>query len=126
MANRLTVSFEGDHVQVIADGDKNYEFSVRIWTEVVELVRQHDCFNVLGLANSTTPLEAVDGYDHARLFRELDMPRKVRIAWVETNAEAVDIASFVELVLSNRGFSARVFPTEVEARAWLLGDPPAL
>jgi len=122
MPNKLVVSFEGDHIRVISEGDKDYDFSVRQWTQVAEMAHEQQCFNVLGLASTTTPLEAVDGYDHARLFRELDMPNNIRIAWVETSAGAVDIASFVELVLTNRGYSARVFATEAEARTWLLGD----
>lgn len=122
MPSKLEVSFEGDHIRVISDGDKHYEFVVDMWTQVAKLSREHQCLNVLGLASTTTPLEAVDGYDQARLFRELDMPTKIRIAWVETSADAIDIASFVELVLTNRGYSARVFATEAEARSWLLGD----
>ena len=122
MPNKLEVSLAGDHIRVVSDGDKNYELSVDMWTQVAKLSREHQCLNVLGLASTTTPLEAVDGYDHARLFRELDMPINIRIAWVETSSDAIDIASFVELVLTNRGFSARVFETEAEARSWLLGD----
>ena len=122
MPNKLEVSLAGDHIRVVSDGDKNYELSVDMWTQVAKLSREHQCLNVLGLASTTTPLEAVDGYDHARLFRELDMPINIRIAWVETSSDAIDIASFVELVLTNRGYSARVFETEAEARSWLLGD----
>ncbi|MGI9271010.1 MAG: hypothetical protein ACR2QT_04490 [Woeseiaceae bacterium] len=122
MASKLVVSFEGDHIHVVSDGDKSYEFVVDMWTQVATLCREHQCFNVLGLATTTTPLEAVDGYDHGRLFRELEMPSNIRIAWVESNPEAIDIASFVELVLVNRGYNAKVFATEYEARTWLLGD----
>ena len=122
MPSKLVVSFEDDHIRVISDGDKHFEFSVDIWTQVAKLSREHQCFNVLGLANTTTPLEAVDGYDHARLFRDLNMPINIRIAWVESSADAIDIASYVELVLTNRGYSARVFATEADARSWLLGD----
>ena len=119
MAKKLEVTFAGDHIHVISDGDKNYEFVVEMFTQVADLCRKHQCFNVLGLATSTTPLEAVDGYDVARLFRELEMPTNVRIAWVETQADAIDIAQFVELVLTNRGYNAKVFATEAEARSWL-------
>jgi len=122
MANKIIVTFEDDHVHVISDGDKNYESAVQMWSQVAKLCREHECFNVLGLATTTTPLEAVDGYDHGRLFRELNMPTNIRIAWVETNPEAIDIASFVELVLSNRGYNANVFATEHEARLWLFGE----
>jgi hypothetical protein len=122
MPSKLVVSFEDDHIRVISDGDKHNEFVVDMWTQVAKLSREHQCFNVLGLANTTTPLEAVDGYDQARLFRDLNMPTNIRIAWVESSADAIDIASYIELVLTNRGYSARVFATEADARSWLLGD----
>jgi hypothetical protein len=122
MPSKLVVSFEDDHIRVISDGDKHNEFVVDMWTQVAKLSREHQCFNVLGLANTTTPLEAVDGYDQARLFRDLNMPINIRIAWVESSADAIDIASYIELVLTNRGYSARVFATEADARSWLLGD----
>ena len=121
MAKKLEVTFAGDHIHVISDGDKDFEFAVEMFTQIADLCRKHQCFNVLGLASSTTPMEAVDGYDVARLFRELDMPTNVRIAWVETHADAVDIAQFIELVLNNRGYNAKVFATEAEARSWLFG-----
>jgi len=120
MANKLDVTFEGDHILVISEGDKNYEFATELWTRVAELCREHQCSDVLGLARSTTPLEAIEGYDHARLFRELEIPANIRIAWFEANADAADIASFIELVLSNRGYAVRTFESEAEARAWLL------
>jgi hypothetical protein len=122
MPSKLVVSFEDDHIRVISDGDKHNEFVVDMWTQVAKLSREHQCFKVLGLANTTTPLEAVDGYDQARLFRDLNMPTNIRIAWVEISADAIDIASYIELVLTNRGYSARVFATEADARSWLLGD----
>jgi hypothetical protein len=122
MPNQLTVTYEGSHVRVLADGDKNYDFSVKLWTTVAEMCQKHNCFNVLGIANTTTPIEAVEGYDHARLFRELNIGQDYRIAWVELNPDAVDIVSFIETVLVNRGLPGRLFPTVEEARYWLLGD----
>jgi len=34
MENRLEVTFEGDHVLVIADGDKDYRYMNRVWHEI--------------------------------------------------------------------------------------------
>ncbi len=122
MQNELTVTFEGDYVQVISDGDKDYDFSVRLWSAVVEQCEKHECYDVLGIANTTTPLEAVEGYDQARLFRTLGIGPRYRIAWVEKSPDAVDMASFVETVLKNRGLPGRIFPSVYEAKRWLTGD----
>jgi hypothetical protein len=121
MQNKLEIRFEGDHVLVIADGDKDYRFMDKMWREVVAVCEKKSCFNVLGLANTSTPLEAVEGYETAALFHELGIDRRYRIAWVELNDDSRSIVEFVQAVLANRGLPGRVFETEAEAREWLLG-----
>lgn len=121
MENTLDVTFEGDHVLVIANGDKDYRYMDRLWREVAMTCEQHACFNVLGLADTSTPVEAVEGYDLPNLFRELGIAQHYRIAWVEQNLDARDTIDFVQTVLANRGLPGLVFDSEEEARAWLLG-----
>lgn len=122
MENLLEVTFEGDHVLVIADGDKDYRFMDKMWREIALKCDQHECYNVLGLANSSTPVEAVDGYDLPAIFRDLGIGPHYRIAWVETDEEARGVIEFIENVLANRGLPGRLFETEAEARQWLLGS----
>ena len=121
MENRLEVTFEGDHVLVLADGDKDYRYMDRMWHEVALKCEQHDCYNVLGLANTSTPVEAVDGYDLPAIFRDLGIGQHYRIAWVEMNEESRSVIEFIATVLANRGLPGRPFETEAEARQWLLG-----
>lgn len=122
MNNNLEISFEGDHVHVIADGDKDFAFSVKLWSGAANMCKKHQCFKILGVANTSRPLEAVEGYDHARLFGDLGIDHHYRVAWVEMNEDAQDMAAFVETVLSNRGLPGRLFATELEAREWLLAE----
>lgn len=121
MENTLEVTFEGDHVLVIANGDKDYHYMDRLWREVTMTCERHDCYTVLGLADTRTPVEAVEGYDLPNLFRELGIGEHYRIAWVEKNMNARDTMEFVQTVLANRGMPGLLFETEEEARAWLLG-----
>jgi hypothetical protein len=118
--NSLTITFEGDHVLVRADGDKDMEFAESLWSQVSSMCEKNNCFAVLGVARSSTPQEALDGYDHARLFRELGIDERYRIGWVELEPEAIDMAAFIETVLVNRGLPGRVFSSEADARKWLL------
>jgi hypothetical protein len=120
--NKITITFEGDHVLVLSDGEKDFEFSTRLWTETVDVCEENDCFRILGVSSTTKPLEALEGYDHARLFRDLGIDRSYKIAWVENNADAQDIINFIETVLYNRGLPGKTFEDVDEARAWLLGD----
>jgi hypothetical protein len=119
--NKLTVTFEGDHVRVLADGDKDMEFAENLWAQVSSLCEKENCYDVLGVARTSTPLEAMDAYEYARLYRKLGIDARYRIAWVELESHASDIASFIDTVLSDRGYSDRIFPTEEAAREWLLG-----
>ncbi len=122
MENKLIVTFEGDHVLVIADGDKDYRYMETLWREVAATCDQNECYNVLGIANTTTPVEAVEGYDLPTIFRELRIGQHYRIAWVEKKQDARDMVEFVVTVLINRGMPGRLFDTEAEARQWLLGS----
>lgn len=122
MRNKMEVTFEGDHIRVISDGEKDYAFQQRLWSEVVATCQQHDCYRILGIANTTVPLEVAEGYDVARLFRDLNITHKYRIAWVEKNQDARGLVEFVVTVLMNRGLPGRSFTDESAARKWLFED----
>jgi len=122
MRNKLEITFKGDHVLVVADGDKDYRFMERLWSETAAVCEQHDCYNVLGIANTSTPVEAVEGYELAGIFRELSIGQNYRIAWVELDEDARDLVAFIQSVLANRGLPGLLFDTEAEARKWLLGS----
>ena len=122
MNNKIEVTFESDHIRVIADGDKDYRFMDQLWREVATACDLNDCYNVLGIARTTTPVEAVEAYELPQLFQELSIDQRYRIAWVELNDNARDVITFLQTVLANRGLPGRVFDTEEEARDWLLGS----
>jgi len=122
MYNKIEVTFEGDHIRVIADGDKDYRFMDQMWREVVAACELHNCRDILGIAKTTTPIEAVEGYELPALFQELNIDQRYRIAWVELDEDARDVITFVQTVLANRGLPGLVFDTEEEAREWLLGS----
>ena len=123
MLNRIEVSFEGDHILVLTEGDKDYEYLEELWSKVSRACEEHGCFNVLGIANTDTPIEAVDAYELPRIFRQHNIDDRYRIAWVEQTPEAADTVAFVASILANRELPGRDFETVEEARAWLLGAP---
>ena len=121
MFNHITVTFEGDHVLVLTEGDKDYEFLEQLWSKIARVCEKHRCFNVLGIANTSTPIEAVEAYDLPRIFNANNIDQRYRLAWVEQNPDSVDIIDFIESILSNRDLPGRRFETPDEAKAWLLG-----
>lgn len=122
MDANFTISFEGDHIKVLSDGDKNLEFATGLWSAVADACKEHDCFKVLGIADSTSPMPVVEGYQHAELFRKLGITRNYRVAWVELNQDAKDATYFIETVLFNRGLPGRLFDSVAAAIDWLLSD----
>ncbi len=122
MRNKLVVTFEGDHVRVISDGEKDHYFQERLWNEVATVCEQHKCFRVLGLAHTTVPPEVIDAYDTARMMRERNIDHRYRIAWVEHSRDALDVIEFAETVVVNRGLPGRLFSDEASAREWLFQD----
>ena len=53
---------------------------------------------------------------------QLGITGDYRIAWVELNPKAFDAVYFVETVLVNRGYMARLFSDVDEAKEWLFVD----
>lgn len=122
LENETVISFEGDYVKVISNGVKRLKYSTELWKGVVETCREHDCRYILGVSYTTKPLRTMEAYKHADLFRELGMTHEYKIAWVESNPETIETTYFVETVLVNRGFTARIFDDEKNALEWLLDD----
>lgn len=118
----FTISFEGDHIKVLSDGAKNLDYATRLWTAIVEACNEHKCYRVLGIADTTSPMPPLDGYQHADLFRKLGITRNYRVAWVELNQEAKEATYFVETVLFNRGLPGRLFDSVADATEWLLTE----
>lgn len=122
MTNRMTISFEGDHVRVESYGDKTMAWSRQLFSAMVEACEANNCYRVLGVAESTKPLTILEGFEHVALFRELGISTKYRIAWVELNPAAVKTVRFVDAALFNRLLPGRVFLKEEEAKAWLFSE----
>lgn len=118
--NAFKVSFEGDYVRVLADGEKDMDFARRLWREVARVCEESGCYRVLGIANSTKPQGTSGAYEHAELFESLGFRNRIRVAWVERNPDAVEAVQFIETVLLNRYFPVRLFTDIAEAEAWLL------
>ncbi len=125
MQSELFITVEDGFVQVIAEGDKDFSFSTRLWTDVSRVCRENNCYKVLGIANSTKTLTTAEAFDHVQLFEDLKISSEYRIAWVEHNPKAYDTISLIETLLKDRGFEVRLFPEVNQAKSWLLGTRQA-
>lgn len=56
MENELKITFEGGFIQVISNGEKDFEFAKKCWTAVVKVCKENNIYRVLGIANTTLPI----------------------------------------------------------------------
>ena len=121
MKYQKQVVFKGEYIEAHSIGEKSYQTAVELWSEITKSCVKHNCFKVLGVGESTKPMPVMDAFDHQNLFRDFEVTRKYKIAWVELNKNAVGSVKFLENVLLNRGMlNGRLFDTVVEAKQWLL------
>ena len=121
MSYEMSVTFMGDYVEARSTGDKNYQTAVALWQEIIKVCAEHNCYKVLGIGESTTPMSTMDAMHHEKLFKDFAITRRYQIAWVELNKEAVGSMKFLETVLLNRGLlNGMLFPNVEEAKRWLL------
>ena len=122
MNYEIDITIEGDHVLVRSAGEKNYAVVEEIWSGIARVCEKHQCFNVLVVANTTQPIEAVEGYELPAVFGAHNIDHRYRLAWVERNPEGIDMIDLVVSILNNRDLPGRRFDTVDEAKAWLLGS----
>ena len=103
MNYQMSVTFMGDYVEARSTGDKSYQTAVTLWREILKVCDEHDCYKVLGIGESTTPMPTMDAINHTKLFQDFSITRKDKIAWVELNRDVVSSIKFLETVLLNRG-----------------------
>ena len=115
-----TIKKEKYFILVKQAGEDSYEVSLELWKEVAKACKKYQCFNILGISD-TTPLKTMGAYDHHKIFDEAKITMKHRIAWVENNSKAIEMLLFAETVLKNRGrLNGKVFANVVEAKKWLM------
>ena len=56
MSYQMSVIFMGDYVEARSTGDKSYQTAVALWREIIRVCDEHDCYKVLGIGQSTTPM----------------------------------------------------------------------
>jgi hypothetical protein len=121
MSYEMSVTFKGDYVEARSIGDKSYQTAVALWSEIIEVCAQHNCYKVLGIAESSTAMPIMDSMNHAQLFKDFEITNRYRIAWAELNKEAIASLKFLETVLSNRGMmNGKIFHDVDAAKQWLL------
>ena len=122
MGYEMSVTFQGDHVEARSKGEKSYQTAEMLWAEITRVCREHHCFRVLGIGESSRQMPVIDSINHDQLFRQFGVTPQYKIAWTESNADEFEKLKNLETILLNRGYQGKVFTDVDEARAWLLAD----
>lgn len=123
MTYEMSVIYKGDYVEARSVGDKSYQTAVALWSEITKVCAEHDCYKVLGIAESSTAMPVMDAMSHAQLFKDFAITNRYRIAWAELNKAAIGNLKFLETVLFNRGMlNGKAFHDVEEAKRWLLQE----
>ncbi len=123
MKFEISVTYDNEgFINVISNGEKNIDTARQLWEQVSELSEKGDCYRVLGSAFTVKNHSTLDGYDHAKLFQEIGIDHRYKIAWVETNPDVFDDVGFIETVLRNRGTFLQLFSDQSEAKSWLFEE----
>lgn len=119
MALEYSIEREQALIKVTVCGALDYVSMDQMWKDILVACKKYNCSNILGIANIESPSNS-DAYDHASIFDAIGMSPDFRIAWVENNATAVELAKLAEAVIRNRELAeGRVFGNAREARRWL-------
>jgi hypothetical protein len=80
--NEVSITFEGGHNLLRSSDDKNYQTVERFRSALSRFSQKHQCYNVFGLGDADEPMEAVEGYEQASVFRKFGIDGHSRVAWV--------------------------------------------
>jgi len=65
---QIVITHEGTYIKVLSNGEKSFQFAEKLWTEVRDTCRKHQCYEVLGVAETSVPMETFDALEIAGLF----------------------------------------------------------
>ncbi|WP_040351438.1 hypothetical protein [Blastopirellula marina] len=126
MKEESVIEFSGDHIYVVGHGFFSHEQSLNLWRRIVAACQQHDCYNILGKAETRQELSTMDSFKHIKIFEQSGISWKHRIAWFAEDPGQFERLKFIETVLRNRALlNGHLFRNKEDARSWLLEDGAA-
>lgn len=100
---------------------KEMEEALDLMGQIVEVCRASGIYRVLSVSSVTGQIPALDAYLIVRKPEKFGWDKNYKLAVIDLNEKSRQITLFSEDVSVNRGFKAKVFDNEEEAKTWLLG-----
>ena len=119
MGLEYSISYQDTVIAVSVRGTPDYLSLDRLWHDIADACKRHNCFKILGVSNTENWSE-YDPYDHAAIFEAAGITAEHRIAWIEENSKSKEPIKVSETVVNHRHVAtARAFDSIAEAKRWL-------
>ena len=123
MKYKRKIEFKGNYVQVNISGEVDIQSELESWKKIREECEKHKCYNVLGITGKNINLYGVmDTYEYPKIFEEVGIDSKYRIAWVNKDPDVYELGKLVVNILKDQGigYSCQTFSNVLDAKEWLL------
>ena len=126
MTIKYDISHSGALIEVRVNGAPDDADIRQLWEAIVEACETHHCYNILGVSDLDQPYSTVTAFNHHKIFSDVGITLRHRLAWVPESSASEEILAFTESVLVNRSnLNGGLFPSVDEARKWLHEDGSA-
>ena len=122
--NLYQISYElrPEYFYAYAKGNlSNPQTRIACWKEILQRCRREARDRLLVVQDSPPNKDAIEAFTGAAGVVELGV-QGLKIAFVDPDPAEFENNKFCEVVARNRGANAKLFLTEEQAHAWLVGD----
>jgi hypothetical protein len=124
LENLYQISYElrPEYFYAYAKGDlSDPQTRIACWNVILQRCRREDRDRLLVVQDSPPNKDAIAAFTGAAGVVELGV-QGLKIAFVDPDPDEFENNKFCEVVARNRGANAKLFLTEDQAHAWLVGD----
>ena len=123
MAYNINTQIKQAYIRIEISGDRTpgqeAAEAIQFWSNVADLCRQNNIFKVLTISALTGRLPTMQAFEIARSPESFGWSWEYKVAFVDLNEGSRQDNLFTETVAVNRGYGAKIFDNEFDAKAWL-------
>jgi hypothetical protein len=125
MTYKLDIKLKGNYIEVNLNGNGDLQDDFDNWKKITKFCRKHKTYNILGITEvSVNPFKVIDAFDAYKMFKEVGIDTRYRIAWFDKDPGVRKMDQFALTVMQNRAVCSEceVFSEIHKAKKWLLKE----
>ena len=116
----LTIRYEDDIVRAYVTGENCYKGCLEVWTKILIVCKEYNCFNILSVQD-LTPMSAEVALAHEIIFKKVGITKDYRLALIDTKNKNHIMLNMVKAVGDLLDtFTLNIFSDESKAKEWLI------